>query len=36
MSAQTLFTVDDSLEQLDAVVARIMKKREELRNRAIR
>ncbi len=36
MSAQTLFSVDDAVEQLEAVTFRVMQRRDELRSRAIR
>jgi hypothetical protein len=36
MSAQTLFAVDDGLEQLEAVTYRVMQRREDLRARAMR
>ena len=31
MSAQTLFAVDDALEQLEAVTVRVIQRRDELR-----
>uniref|UniRef100_A0A0K2U826 CRAL-TRIO domain-containing protein n=1 Tax=Lepeophtheirus salmonis TaxID=72036 RepID=A0A0K2U826_LEPSM len=36
MSAQTLFRVDDALEQLDSVTHRVITRREELRSQATR
>jgi len=36
VSAQTLFGVDDALEQLDTVTVRVMQRREDLRSKTIR
>lgn len=36
MAAQTVFAVDDGLERLEAVTFRVMRRREELRARALR
>ena len=36
MSAQAVFAVDDGLERLEAVTFRVMRRREELRARALR
>ena len=36
VSAQTLFGVDDALEQLETVTVRVMQRREDLRSKTIR
>ena len=36
MSAQTLFAVDDALEQLEAVTVRVIQRRDELRSLSTR
>lgn len=36
LSPQTIFSVDDALDQLEAVTVKVMQKREELRSRATR
>ena len=36
MAAQTVFAVDDGLERLESVTFRVMRRREELRARALR
>jgi len=36
MSAQTLFAVDDALEQLEAVTVRVVQRRDELRSLSTR